>query len=216
MTTIEDEEEKTEFTFDELSQSAKDKACQQYAEHCMDHEWWEYVYQDFTERCEAAGFMNPKFQFSGFWSQGDGASFSCDFEFRGLKALEFLNKEDHDQVLRALFEAKFSGIATDFYVGGRIKTGWHYSNVGSMTMEDLELRFDDTDRGDINNFLFLLADGLNFLVAGGNVLEAARDIANDLYRALEKEYYYMISEEQVAETCEANDWKFNENGDILF
>ena len=126
MTTTIDEEEKTEFHFHELSQSAKDYACQKYAEHCMDHEWWGHIYEDYHERCEAAGFIDPQFSLSGFYTQGSGACFSCErFVFDGAEALKYLTKKDHDYLMVKIAEARLSGFNTTFHLSGSITSGGH-------------------------------------------------------------------------------------------
>ena len=44
------------------------------------------------------------------------------------------------------------------------------------------------------------------------VLEWARSKARELYRNLEKEYEYQTSDEYIAETCEVNEYVFDEDG----
>lgn len=216
MTTTIDEEEKTEFQFHELSQSAKDHVCQKYAEWGMNHEWWEHIYEDYRERCEAAGFLDPQFSFSGFWSQGDGACFSCErFVFDGADALNYLTKEDHDYVLVKIAEARLNGFQTTFHISGRITAGGHYYHRYSMGVGQWFADFDPTGHDGADALLQCVADKISWEASSELVLEAARDIAHDLYKSLQDEYEYQISEEQVALNAEANDWRFSESGDLL-
>lgn len=46
------------------------------------------------------------------------------------------------------------------------------------------------------------------------VEELLRDFMNWIYRQLEQEYEYLTSDEAIAETIRANEWKFRENGKI--
>ena len=46
-----------------------------YVEYGLSHEWWEHIYDNFREDCAATyGLQVAEIQFSGFHSQGDGAS----------------------------------------------------------------------------------------------------------------------------------------------
>jgi hypothetical protein len=45
----------------------------------VNHDWWDSTYDDFRQICEILGVdpntrRDPDVRFSGFWSQGDGAS----------------------------------------------------------------------------------------------------------------------------------------------
>lgn len=65
--------------FEQLDERAKIEAKVWYEQHWLDYEWWDCVEDDWKERLEKKGFMDPKISFSGFWSQGDGASFTCRY-----------------------------------------------------------------------------------------------------------------------------------------
>jgi len=43
----------------------------------------------------------------------------------------------------------------------------------------------------------------------------AREYADDIYKQLEKEYEHYTSDECIADTCDVNDWLFNERGEML-
>jgi hypothetical protein len=42
----------------------------------MEHDWWEYDYELWTKALAEIGFEEVEIRFSGFWCQGDGASFT--------------------------------------------------------------------------------------------------------------------------------------------
>ena len=80
----------TVYQFPELSDAAKEKARSWYRELGPHDDWWDAVYEDFERVCEILGIRlkttpvrlmgggtraKPCIWFSGFWSQGDGASF---------------------------------------------------------------------------------------------------------------------------------------------
>ena len=47
-----------------------------------------------------------------------------------------------------------------------------------------------------------------------SITEAYHDECDEIYRKLEKEYDYLVSDESVKETLLANDWEFDEFGKI--
>ncbi len=69
---------RTGFKFDKLSDEAKEVAREWYREHMNDYEWWDHIYDEWKEELNDMGFYNVEIAFSGFWSQGDGASFTAD------------------------------------------------------------------------------------------------------------------------------------------
>lgn len=48
----------------------------------MEYEWWNSVYEDFKAIAGILGFDVHDMQFSGFWSQGDGASFTGNYAYK--------------------------------------------------------------------------------------------------------------------------------------
>ena len=44
----------------------------------MGDDWYEPIIEDIKAELEEFGISEPDIQFSGFWSQGDGASFTCE------------------------------------------------------------------------------------------------------------------------------------------
>ena len=46
-----------------------------------DYDWFDTTKSDFHTDLETLGFYNIDSQFSGFWSQGDGASFTGSYEY---------------------------------------------------------------------------------------------------------------------------------------
>ena len=69
------------YSFDELSDEAREKTCQQVGDSMTDNAgWWYDTYNLFVEQCKYYGLDidENNIQFSGFGSQGDGASFTCN------------------------------------------------------------------------------------------------------------------------------------------
>lgn len=137
--------------------------------------------------------------FSGFWSQGDGASFKGRIDDLAL----FIQKHNIEAptILSLLSE---DSIAASF----RSSVSGHYSHSGCMSFEH-ELQFTGPDYDEpllqaaatIKNDLAEKEwDKLVSDLAPG----IFRGYANELYRSLEQEYEYLTSDEQVLELLISN------------
>ncbi len=68
------------FLFSELSSEQKAKVIEKYNDINTDHDWSQWTIDDWKEKLERQGFLSPEIYFSGFWSQGDGASFTAEID----------------------------------------------------------------------------------------------------------------------------------------
>ena len=82
------------YPIEELPETAKESARAWYREACLDHEWYDFVFEDFETICQILGIAlrtspvklmgggtreKPHVFFAGFSSQGDGASFEGQY-----------------------------------------------------------------------------------------------------------------------------------------
>lgn len=69
------------YRFDELSKEAQMKVVENHGVDFVNNDYWyEYVYEDFKDELKNEyGFEADDISFSGFWNQGDGASFTGEF-----------------------------------------------------------------------------------------------------------------------------------------
>lgn len=68
--------------FDQLNDDAKETARDWYRSDGFDYQWWDHTYEEWTAELEEMGFAGVDISFSGFSSQGDGASFiATSFNF---------------------------------------------------------------------------------------------------------------------------------------
>ena len=115
----------TLFTFDELSEESQQKLIEGFRQDYdpdYSHIYYDFI-NDMSEQY-GADISVDDIEWSGFWSQGDGASFTCDFDTEVLLPIlkEELNKE---QV--ALLEEIDAEI--DF---ASIRTGYQYSHENTV------------------------------------------------------------------------------------
>jgi len=225
--TTEIETEQTEFIYEDLSPKAKEKALMWFSE-TLDYEWWDCTYASAKEDGKAKGFDIEDIRFSGFWSQGDGASWTGRVHLKHF--LEHHLKEDNPDhhryfVLQALLDEGW----VEKYVN-ITRYGFHY--VHSQTM-----RLDSTDFGAVDQLdegseqrlqydgplqradVYQLWKGIDgeYLIEDLEewVIEEAREFADKIYADLEAEHEHLTSEESLIEGAYANGWRFDEDGVLV-
>jgi hypothetical protein len=205
--------ETTVYRLDELSEAAKDKARAWYREGSFDHDWFEFVYDDFERVCAILGVsldtrpvrlmgggerQKPCIWFSGFWSQGDGACFEGRYSY--AKAAPRLIREyaPKDGELHRIADALQAIQRRNFYrLCATIVHRGRYCHEYSMA---ISIERDSSAGQDMTSD------------AEDAVTEALRDLARWLYRQLEHEFDYQTSDETVDEAIVINGYTFTEAG----
>ena len=67
----------TVYEFSELHEKIQDKLVNEYT---LYDDGYEYMIEEWHKKLSLMGYKNPKIKFSGFGSQGDGASFTCTLD----------------------------------------------------------------------------------------------------------------------------------------
>lgn len=208
--------EYTIYTFEELSDDAKEKAREWFRQYVFtDSNDWEHVYEDAATVGELIGIdlrqrrvetiggsirYEPAIFFSGFWSQGDGACFEGDYTYKkgALKALKahIGGESEGDRTLLNIAERLQRLQRKNFYrLEARMKHSGHYYHSGCMSV-DVSLK--DVDHWPDDSEIELKT--------------CMRDFADWIYRQLEKEQEYQSSDEQVDENIKINEYTFDEDG----
>jgi hypothetical protein len=184
----------------------------------LDYEWWDSVYDDFVEVCKILGVeladdpvrlmgggvrYKPRIAFSGFGSQGDGASFEgC---FRGKLDMVEKIKEyaPLDEDLHNIAACLYVDFVEPYNATCRvdISTTGRYSHSHTM-------RFEFNDFENSEGEWEQMEDRGRETVVENNL----RWLADWLYTRLEKDYDWLTSDEVVAENIIANGYEFDENG----
>ena len=205
--------ETTVYRLDELSDAAKDKARAWYREGGFDYDWYDSVYEDFQQIAEILGIrfktravrlmaggtrQEPRIAFTGFWSQGDGASFECYYSYRSNAPTEIRSYAPRDRKLHKIADVLLAIQRRNFYqLRAEASHLGHYYHEYCMSIS--------VER-DSPTYQDMTADAEEI------VIEALRDLARWLYRQLEREYEYLSSDEVVDETIIANEYTFTETG----
>ena len=189
------------YSFNELSDEAKQVAFDNSLYINVDnYDWYDSTEDSFHTILELIGFYNIDSNFSGFCSQGDGASFSADYRYKKgcLKAVKQHAPNDvelHNIVGSIISHQKNNGYLLSCEVSQR--GNYCHSN----TMHFNWYKNDDSCFDWKNDFV---EDELEQLF---------KDLANWYYSRLKNEYEYLTSFDVVAEMLESDEIQFLENGE---
>lgn len=187
----------------------KEKVLEKYRDFNVDCDFWsEVIIEDWKEKLENYGFISPEICFSGFWSQGDGASFTCKNTdilvfFENFSADVDLTEKQKNLLLN-LTKERYETFA--FAVKRR---NHHYCHENTVYVASEDCLYNFTGYERLYSFLESSMQKIENAIAE-KVIEFSRQI----YRELEKGYDYQTSETALLESFEANDLEFLEDGTI--
>lgn len=107
--------ETTVYAFNELDETAKQKAREWYLESALNYDWWEYIYEDAIAIGKILGIEIERIYFSGFGSQGDGACFDGTFAYRKNMLRELAEYAPNDEELREIATNIYNTQRQNFY-----------------------------------------------------------------------------------------------------
>jgi hypothetical protein len=212
------------YKYGELSEQSQQKAREWYIEG-MDYEWWEGVYEMAIKDGYEKGFCIDKIYFSGFHSQGDGASWTGQVDVR-----QWLEENLSDSI----GVSAWCHLVQEDVISKHLKVvanNSHYCHESTMqvgeVMDDSETFDDDYTlklpsifKGmDIRTVFDLIESDSNCAIKTTEgieqaILESVRDYAKDIYQRLKEEYEYLCSEEMMLDHFDANDYHFTNEGAI--
>jgi len=213
------------YQFDELSDSAKERARAWYRDASAGDSFFaESVIENAATVAALLGLdvrqrpvklmgggtrREPALYWKGFWSQGDGAC--CEGEWRA-DAVKLAELKDY-----APKEAELHRIADEF---ARIATEWpdarftvqhrgHHYHEHCTSFDFAGFVREDAD-GSLRDLTPAEEDSASS--AEEDLTEAARDFMRWIYSQLQTEYEYQNADEQVDESILANAYEFDEEG----
>lgn len=196
------------YKYDELSESAQQKAREWYLEGGLDYPWWDYSYEDFARVADILGIdlslkaiplMNGKYRyepeiyFTGFYSQGSGSSFVGAYRYAKGAVAKIKKYAPQDEELHRLVQALQDLQHKHFY---RLE-------AQITSRRDAAISVDVSDREDPYKDV---GD------AESELVDLMNDFNNWMYERLQDEYEYLTSDEVVAESIVANEYEFDEDG----
>jgi hypothetical protein len=187
------------------------------------HDWSQPTIEDFIEVARAFGITTSTDQvaFSGFWSQGDGASFTFysssleEVYAAGSKTLadkDYGEPESFTGYVKAFYDLYLGAIssleplllthpngrrAAEGYFFRASRISHHYSHSNTVAVE-VEIKADVLDLFDDDPVVYAA------LPTQTDLDTLVKACADALYRTLESEHEYQTSDETVLEACEDN------------
>lgn len=216
------------FTYQQLTDEAKEKVKAWWYEHGLWHKWYEDSYEMFTEKGYDLGFIIGRINFTGFYSQGDGACWSGQIDIvQWLKThtSDSIAREAWCQLIQEGFTEKHMpiGFSGRYSHSGTMSIGYWEGALGGgyeLDEEGCRMTFDSIFKGMYYTDLVDIITSSDFeFKSMTDIAEAieqsARDYADEIYKQLREEYDYLTSEENLIQSCEANDWQFNNEGEMV-
>lgn len=191
------------FKFSELSEKAKEKAIEQYRASFDFSFHSEFAIDDAKTIAALFGMDIEKVYYSGFWSQGDGASFFGDYRYKAgalaaVKAYAPEDKELHGIVkrLQDVQRKRFYGISCRILQRGNYHVHEYTMLVDEIFINGNRVYF---DTGDIEN----------------EVIDCLRDYARWIYKNLKSDYEFQTSPEEIAEYFNQSETEFTVDGESI-
>jgi len=214
--------ETTVYEYNELSDAAKEKARAWYRKVTSDDNFWaEFPLGEAKDQGRHLGLDIGRIFYSGFWSQGDGACFEGSWRANRVDPAT-LAKNTKDTELGRICAA-FAKIAESYPDASfRVSHRGHYQHENCTGFDHCHGNDDETRDVLLSKYYDheLVTEDDNYYARErwanaypeDEVEELARDFMCWIYSQLESAYDWQNADEQVAESIEANEYTFTEDG----
>lgn len=175
---------------------------EKYRDINVNHSWWyQCTFDDWVDKLKEKGIVAEDFAFSGFWSQGDGASFCGDIE-----VLTFMRAHELDHRYPATYYLAEHGLVhLKLYREGNMYSHEHTVSLSSE-YEDYNPYTDDSDDLRFMVFDTMLEESIKECKGfEEEVIDECRTYMRVMYAELQREYYHQTSDEAVWETIQLNE-----------
>ncbi|QOI70969.1 hypothetical protein pEaSNUABM47_00030 [Erwinia phage pEa_SNUABM_47] len=180
--------------FTELNAEQQARAIEVHRDINVDYqEWNDFVKEEHHSKLELVGFDGVESAYSGFWSQGDGASFTAS----SLDIEKFLRSQKRWTYYRPLHEM----IRINELWVKVVRTTHHYCHENTTQAELHGEHYIDLTPRQEKLYEELEKEIDAYITNAGQ----------EYYRALNNEYNDLVSDEQVKETIIANEMEFEED-----
>jgi len=167
------------------------------------NDWWDCVYESFTEDMEALGVRVDDIYSSGFYSQGDGACFEGAVQDSELFLKNF---QGYPMITKLVADggSVYLSVKHSGYYYHENCTSWNFEAEAfnqilptpTQFHVDVVAALDEKLSDEVGKF-------------EDEAIEFMKGKMRELYSRLGDEYDHLVSDEAVAETIVANDWHIN-------
>ncbi len=188
------------FRFDELSVDAKQKAIDEISRY--DDTFYKDVFHDAKYIGELMGIHINDIYFSGFWSQGDGASFDGTYAYNDNAIEAIKQATNNSDPALVLIVSALHAIQTSCpaILRANCKQSGHYYNSANMQ---------------IDVYTDFSKNTLDISFAKKELTNTLRSFADWIYGQLKESYEYSLSEANISEVCNDIDYYFNNRGELM-
>jgi len=198
----------TVYSFNELTERSQERAIQNYCESFDFDFHQEYIIDDIKESCEHIEDMDV--QYTGFWSQGDGASFTGTLDSDW--AIEFLNNYYKGSTYpdNVALEHIVQHLRTFDVSFERVNSMYSHENTCNTELcgsPEWSLHVEESTR--------LLEAFEKALPTFTEVIDQyRRELCHDIYERLRDEYNDCTTKERIMEYFTENNFLFEEDGSV--
>jgi len=187
---------------DELPEEVKEFVLDKNRMINVEHvDWWDSAIDEVKEIGEKIGIDIDKVYFSGFSSQGDGACFEGEYQYKRKSTKEIKEYAPNDGELIEIAENLQKLQRRFFYqLYARVKQRGHY-------MHEMCTVIDVSGNEDFSYEVHNDAED--------GIIEFLRDFMRWIYSYLEAEYNALTSDKAVEETLKINEYNFDLEGTEL-
>lgn len=159
--------------------------------------WYEGTIGWWKEKLEPMGYYDVNISFSGFWSQGDGASYTGYINM--IKWLEHQNNPRYSRILKLLksgaleHSAEIKRDRWHNYVHWNTTSIYHEWAIGGNSHPNVEALLDAIEE---------------------EVIKDHQSLNKEIYNDLEKDHDGQCTDEAVIDTLEANEYELSAEGKI--
>ena len=211
----------TIYSFDELPEDVQASIIEKNRDMNVffGSDWYEYTLDWWKEKLEIIGFEDADIRFSGFWSQGDGASFTC----KNCDAEKILNtllvcqeKNTGDlKKWRLWFELAETRLIT--FQTSRNTYRYVHENTVSISVDEDFCGLNNNmwyapDPQKPYSFTSIFEKKASLIELGDMLDDYLKSLCQEIYHDLKKEYKYLTSDESIKEAIQGHE--YYEDGEI--
>jgi len=177
----------------------KDELIEKYCDINVDHDWWEYTYDEFKIEMQLKGITVDEINFSGFYSQGDGASFTGRVDM-----IQFLKVNGMEEYfMGATFFAGQGELWAEITRGSS-----RYSHENTVSVNLIADTYNNYEEGSTRYEVYEAMEDvlqIEWKALEEDVTDICRGYMQDLYSKLRDEYEALTSREAIWETIVLNE-----------
>ncbi len=199
--------------FDELPEDLKEKVLQKYRYINVDHEWWDYLLENFIAEADMAGIL-VEYNDISFDICSRNAHFGVYTHRLSIDFEKFMTGREkrYLRIYNVNYEVSYLPKKVGVWYSDFPFARWNHTEGDAVSFT---IYFDE-EKAERNGYNRVEERIRNILSnAAWRAMSTLTELCMKYYRTLEKEYEYLTSDKAVAETLRVNEFVFDETGNIV-